>query len=132
MHVTLAGSGCPLPYLTQHMILSTISTRVETKIVGLMSAKEMWKVVEADAKLKSALSILDNNSQLSSIKLQRNVDPEAHLEEMKENHELMEQSHKNLLKMGSKIPDTKTSMLATPSPESCCTTLPTVTAAEAE
>ena len=48
------------------------------------------------------------------------------------NPELMEQSHENLLKMGSEIPDTKTSMLATPSPKSCCTTLPTVTAAEAE
>ena len=114
------------------MILSTILTRLETKIVGLMSVKEMWKVVEADAKLKSVLFILDNNSQLSSIKLQRNVDLEAHLEEMKENPELLEQSYENLLKMGSKIPDTKTSTLATPSPESCCTTLATVTTAEAE
>ena len=119
-------------YLAQHMILSTLSTRLKTKIIRLMSAKEMWKVVEEDAKSKSALFILDNNSQLSSMKLHENVDPEAHPEEMKEHPQMMVQSHEYILKMGSEIPDTRTSTLVTSSPESCRTMLQTVTATEAE
>ena len=38
-------------YLAQHMILSTISTRLEIKLMSLMSAMGMWDVVKADAML---------------------------------------------------------------------------------
>src|SRR5882762_1665507 len=63
-------------YLAQHIILSTTSARLGVKIKSLMSAKEMWNVVELDATSKSTLFILDAESQLSSMKLQEDEDPE--------------------------------------------------------
>ena len=56
-------------YLTQHMILLTISTRLEMKVMSLMLAMGMWDVVKADATLMTTIPILDSKSQLSSMKL---------------------------------------------------------------
>jgi hypothetical protein len=56
-------------YLSQHIILSTTSTRLGVKIKSLKTAKGMWDVVTADAMTKSTLFILDAEDQLSSMKL---------------------------------------------------------------
>src|SRR5271170_4092858 len=42
-------------YLAQHVILSTTSTRLGSKIKNLTTAKEMWDAVKADATTKSTL-----------------------------------------------------------------------------
>ena len=46
-------------YLTQHIILSTTSTHLGSKIMELKTVKEMWKVLVADVTTKSTLFLLD-------------------------------------------------------------------------
>ena len=118
-------------YLAQHIILSTTSARLGVKIKSLMSAKEMWNVVELDATSKSTLFILDAESQLSSMKLQEDEDPETHLMEMREHFQVMVQRHENLTKMGSEISEARfNAMIMSSLPESYRPTLQTITAAE--
>ena len=118
-------------YLAQHIILSTTSTRLGMKIKGLMSAKGMWDVVKEDATSKTTLFILDAESQLSSMKLQEEEDPETHLLEMKEHFQLMVERHENLLLMGSEISNARfNAMIMSSLPESYRPTLQTITAAK--
>ena len=117
-------------YLAQHMILSTASTRLGMKIKGLMLAKGMWDVVKEDATSKTILFILDAESQLSSMKLQEDEDPDTHLVEMKQHFQLMVERHENLLLMGSEISDARLNAIIMSSlPESYCPMLQTITAA---
>ena len=66
-------------YLAQHVILSTTSTHLGSKIKNLMMAKEMWETVKDDVTTKSSLYILDAEDQLASMKLAENEDLKAHL-----------------------------------------------------
>ena len=93
-------------YLTQHIILSTTSTCLGSKIKELKTAKEMWKVVVADVMTKSTLFLLDAEEQLTSMKLSDNQDSKTHLAELKQHFQLMLQHRDNLLKMGSTLSDT--------------------------
>ena len=88
-------------YLTQHVILSTTSTRLGNKIKNLKTLHDMWDAVKADATTKSTLFLLDAEDQLASMRLADNGDPKAHLTEVKQHFQLMGQRHDNLLKMGS-------------------------------
>ena len=56
-------------YLTQHVILSTTSTRLGSKIKDLETAKEMWDAIKNGATTKSMLYLIDAEDQLSSMKL---------------------------------------------------------------
>ena len=76
-------------YLAQHIILSTTSTCLGSKIKNLKSAKEMWEVVKADATNKSTLYLLDAEDQLASMKLGDNNDPAAHFTELKVHFQLI-------------------------------------------
>src|SRR5271168_310008 len=78
-------------YLAQHVILSTTSTRLGSKIKNFKKAKEMWEVVIADTTTKSSLYILDAEDQLASMKLAETDDPKTHLAEMKQHFQLMVQ-----------------------------------------
>jgi hypothetical protein len=49
-------------YLAQHIILSTTSTRLGTKIKDMKTAKEMWDTVKVDATTKSTLYLIDADS----------------------------------------------------------------------
>ena len=62
-------------YLAQHVILSTTSTHLGSKIKNLKMAKEMWDMVKADATTKSTLFLLNAEDQLTSMKLADNTDP---------------------------------------------------------
>ena len=118
-------------YLAQHVILSTTSTRLSTKIKKLKSAHEMWDVVKADATTKSTLYLLDAEDQLTSMKLADNDDPKSHLAKVKQHFQLMTECHDNLIKMGSTISDTRYNTIIMSSlPESYRPTLQTITAAE--
>ena len=90
-------------YLTQHIILSTTSTHLGSKIKELKTAKEMWKVVVADVMTQSTLFLLDAEEQLMSMKLSDNQDLKTHLAELKQHFQLMLQCWDNLLKMGSML-----------------------------
>jgi hypothetical protein len=70
-------------YLAQHILLSTMSICLRTKIKGLATAEDMWKIVKEDVTLKSTLYILDAEDQISSIKSTDNDDPKTHLVELK-------------------------------------------------
>ena len=94
-------------YLTQHIILSTTSTRLGSKIKELKTLKEMWEVVVADVTTKSTLFLLDAEEQLTSMKLVDNQDPKIHLAKLKQHFQLMLQHRDNLIKMGSTISDTQ-------------------------
>ena len=118
-------------YLTQHIILSTTSTRLGSKIKELKTAKEMWKVVVADVTMKSTLFLLDAEEQLMSMKLSDNQDSKTHLAELKQHFQLMLQCQDNLLKMVSTLSDTRFNTLIMSSLlESYRPTLQTITAAE--
>ena len=63
--------------------MSTMSTHLGSKIKGLVTAKDMWKVVKDDATSKSMLYLLDAEDQLSNMKLSDNDDVKTHLTELK-------------------------------------------------
>ena len=94
-------------YLARHILMSTMSTCVGTKIKGLAPAEDMWKVVKDDATSKSMLYLLDAEDQLSSIKLAENKDAKAHLAELKSHFQLMLQCQDNLMKIGSIMSDSQ-------------------------
>ena len=91
----------------------------------MKTAKEMWDAVTADATTKSTLYILDAEDQLQSMKLMDNDDTKDHLSELKQDF------HKNLMKMGSEISDTRLNTIIMSSlPDSYRPTIQTITAAE--
>ena len=51
-------------YLAQHVILSTTSTCLGSKIKDLETAKEMWDAVKNDVTMKSTLYLIDAEDQL--------------------------------------------------------------------
>ena len=70
-------------YMTPaHLVIHYINTP-GAKIKGFNTAKEMWKVINADTTTKSTLYLLDAEDQLSSMKLNENEDPKAHLMELR-------------------------------------------------
>ena len=118
-------------YLARHILMSTTSTRLATRIKNLPTAKDMWKTVKDDATSKSTLYLLDAEDQLSSMKLADNDDPKAHLSELKQHFQLMLQRHDNLLKIGSKLSETRLNIIIMSSlPDSYRPTLQTITASE--
>ena len=113
-------------YLAQHIILSTTSTRLGSKIKELKTVKEMWELVVADVTTKSTLFLLDAEEQLMSMKLIDNDDSKAHLAEIKQHFQLMLQRHENLIKMGLTLSDTRfNTLIMTSLPESYRPTLQT-------
>jgi len=118
-------------YLAQHIILSTTSTRLGSKIKDLKTAKEMWDVVVADVTTKSTLFLLDAEEQLMSMKLSDNDDLKAHLVKIKQHFQVMIQHRENLIKMGSTLSDTHfNTLIMTSLLESYRPTLQTIMAAE--
>jgi hypothetical protein len=118
-------------YLAQHVILSTTSTRLGTKIKDLKTAKEMWDIVKSDATTKSTLYLLDAKDELASMKLGDTEDPKTHLTELKEHFQLMTQHCNNLIEMGSVVSDTRYRTIIMHSlPKSYRPALQTITAAE--
>ena len=118
-------------YLAQHIILSTTSTRLGTKIKNLKTAEEMWNVVKTDATSKSTLYLIDAEDQLASMKLSDNDDPKAHPMELKQHFQVMLQRRDNLISMGSTLSDTRfNTIIMTSLPKSYRPALQTITAAE--
>ena len=66
-------------YLAQHIILSTTSICLGSKIKDLTTAQDMWTKIKANTTMKSTLYLLDAEDQLTSMKLQDNDDPKTHL-----------------------------------------------------
>ena len=94
-------------YLARHILLSTMSTHLRSKIKGLVTAEDMWKVVKDDATSKSTLYLLDTEDQLSGMKLSDNNDAKTRLMELKSHFQLMLQCQDNLIKMGSVMSDSQ-------------------------
>jgi gag-polypeptide of LTR copia-type len=94
-------------YLAWHILLSTMLICLGTKIKGLVTAEDMWKIVKEDAMLKSTLYILDAEDQLSSMKLTDNKDPKTHLIELKTHFQTMLQCRDNLMKIGSVMTESR-------------------------
>ena len=118
-------------YLAQHILLSTTSICLGTKIKDLATAEDMWKVVKDDAMSKSTLYILDAEDQLSSIKLVDNDDLKTHLVKLKNHFQTMLQCQDNLMKIGSTMSDTHFNTIIMSSlPESYRPTLQTITTSE--
>ena len=118
-------------YLAQHIILSTTSARIGSKIKDLTTAEDMWKAVVADATSRSTLFLLDAEEQLSSMRLGENEDSKSHLTELKQHFQLMMQRRDNLIKMGTTLSDTRFNIIIMSSlPDSYRPTLQTITAAE--
>ena len=94
-------------YLACHILMSTTSLCLLTKIKSLLMAEDMWKAVKDDATSKSTLFILDAEDQLSSMKLAKNNNPKAHLAKLTNHFWLMLEHHDNLIKMGSVMSETR-------------------------
>ena len=115
-------------YLARHILLSTTSIHLASKIKDLPTAEDIWKVVKDDAMSKSTLYLLDAEDQLSSMKLADNDNPKAHLNELQNHFQLMLQCWDNLIKTMS---DTRFNIIIMSSlPESYRPTLQTITASE--
>ena len=93
-------------YLACHILLSTTSTCLGSKIKDLKMAEAMWKTITEDATLKSMLYLLDAEDQLASMKLSDNDNPNTHLSKLKLHFQMMLQQCDNLLKIGSTLSDT--------------------------
>ena len=118
-------------YLACYILMSTTSTCLATEIKGLLTAKDMWKVIKDDATSKSMLYILDTEDQLSSIKLADNDDLKTYLAKLKTHFQLMLQHHDNLMKIGLTMSDTRFNIIIMSSlPEFYWPTLQTIIAAE--
>ena len=118
-------------YLAQHILLSTTSICLGSKIKDLATAEDMWKVVKDDATSKSTLYILDAEDQLSSMRLVDNDNPKTHLVELKNHFQTMLQRRDNLMKIGSTMLDTCFNTIITSSlPEFYRPALQTITASE--
>ena len=52
-------------------------------------AEVMWKIVKADATMKSTLYLLDAEDQLSTMKINESEDPKTHLAELKAHFQTM-------------------------------------------
>jgi gag-polypeptide of LTR copia-type/GAG-pre-integrase domain len=118
-------------YLARHIILSTPSTWLGTKIKSLTTTKDMWNVVKQDATSKSTLYLLNAEDQLSSMKLANNDDSETHLMELKNHFQLMLQCRDNLMKIGSTMSDTRFNIIVMSSlPESYWPSIQMITVAE--
>lgn len=92
-------------YLAQHIILSTTSMRLSSKIKNMKSASKMWDAVKEDITSKITLHIVDAEHQLEDMWLGNLSDPKTHLAELEAHFELMTQRHENLMKMGSSFSD---------------------------
>ena len=118
-------------YLACHILMSTTSTHLTTKIKCMLTAEDMWKAVKDDATSKSTLYLLDAEDQLSSMKLVDNNDPKTHLSELKNHFQLMLQHRNNLIEIGSTMSETHFNIIIMPSlPESYWPTLQIITMAE--
>jgi gag-polypeptide of LTR copia-type len=118
-------------YLAQHIILSTTSTRLSSKIKNMKKAHEMWEAVKADVTTRSTLYLIDAENQLEGMRLSDSSDPKTHLLELKAHFQLMMQRHDNLIKMGSTFSDTRlTSIIMMSLPPSYRPALQTITAAQ--
>ena len=118
-------------YLAHHIILSTTSTRLATKIKALKSAEDMRRHVIDDATSKSTLHLLEAKDQLASMKLADNDDPKTHLEELRQHFQTMQQHHDNLLKIRSEMSDSRYNIIIMLSlPESYRSTLQTITTSQ--
>ena len=118
-------------YLAQHIILSTTSARIGSKIKDLTTAEDMWKAVVADATSRSTLFLLDAKEQLSSMRLGENEDSKSYLTELKQHFQLMMQHRDKLIKMGTTLSDTRFNIIIMSSLlDSYRPILQTITAAE--
>src|SRR5271168_2077514 len=118
-------------YLAKHILLSTTSTRLGSKLKDLPTAESMWKVVKDDATSKSTLYLLDTEDQLSSMKLSDNEDSKTHLSELKYHFQLMQTRSDNLIKIGSTLSESRFNIIIMSSlPDSYRPTLQTITASE--
>jgi len=58
-------------YLARHILMSTTSIRLATRIKGLLTAEDMWRAVKEDATSKSTLHLLSELTQHFQLMLQR-------------------------------------------------------------
>ena len=74
-------------YMAQHILMSSASTCLSSKLKNLKSSNEMF--ILADVMTKSTLYLLDAEEQLTSMKLSENQDSKTHLVELKQHFDLM-------------------------------------------
>jgi len=89
----------------KHIILSTTSPHLSSKIKNLTTAKAMWDAVLVDVSNKSTLQQIDILDQLQEMHCGENSDANAHLLEVTEHFRLMEEQHDQLATMGAPVPE---------------------------
>jgi hypothetical protein len=87
----------------KHIILSSTSPRLSSKIKNESTAKEMWNAVVADVKNKSTLQQLDLLELLQSMRLDEGSDATTHLNEMETHFRVMEERRDALATMGHTV-----------------------------
>ena len=118
-------------YLAWHILMSTTSMCLGSKIKALETAEAMWKAVKEDAMSKSTLYILDAEDQLATMKLADNNNPKTHLSELKQHFQTMLHCHDNLMKIGLTMFDNHFNIIIMSSlPESYRLVLQTITTSE--
>jgi hypothetical protein len=83
-------------YLTQHLILSSISPHLSQKLLQHTTAKVMWDDVKLNGTAKSSLHQIDILNRLQTIKCPSSLDFGTYLSEVKSHFEKMTQLREHL------------------------------------
>jgi hypothetical protein len=115
--------------LAQHILPSTTSSHISSKIKNLHTTNEMLTVIQTNVTSKSTLFIIDVEDQLTSMHCAESMDPKGHLAEVKAHFDLMMKCHDNLLSMGSQLSEMRfATMIMLSLPPSYRLALQTITA----
>ena len=94
----------------KHIILSSTSPCLSSKIKNELTAKKMWDAVVTDVKNKCTLQQLDLLELLQSMRLDKGSDATTHLTKMETHFRIMEEHHDALTVVGHTV--TKSNFLA--------------------
>ena len=89
--------------LCKHILMSSISPRLCSKIKSLKTPNEMWVIICADVKNKSTLQKMDVKCLFEAMKLAEKADAATHVLEMEAHFCLMQERVDELATIGDPI-----------------------------
>ena len=117
--------------LCKHILMSSVSPCLCSKIKTLMTPNNMWVVICTDVKNKSILQKMDVKCLFEYVKLTENSDAAAHVSEMEAHFHLMQERVDELATVGDLIdPRTYFQTILKSVPDSYHATVQTINTAD--
>ena len=89
--------------MCKHILMSSVSPRLCSKIKSLATPNSMWVAICTDVKNKSTLQKMDVRRLLEAMKLTENSDAAAHVSEMEAHFRLMQERVDELATIGDPV-----------------------------